>query len=291
METAEFTRFVCSASSLVQPEARPARYYKSSDGRIYSFSGRGLNGTENTNSNGGGWVFQSLYTQSGATAIGGNWSSGIKSFAVHPRDLSLYVLRSGSITRYGNCGDQTLVTGHPLDCSLVQDMNGLSDAGQSGWPSIQEWSVPPSIRYMGVDFRSGRIFAMTGDLGQYYEIQNSDGNTLASCANCTPGTGATTLLKDPTAAGTNNLPAGLKALAGYSASSPALYPGRLTGFFIAPEGDEFFVTDLKTRTGLNQANGSTLVQSTYMSSVYRGTDQQLQYPVVSLPVSASAFSK
>lgn len=248
-------RLQCSASTLLHPHPFPARFYLGSGGRLYTIHGRGLN-KSSTN-----FSFTSLYTQ------GAMQASNILSFAVHPRNMAIYVLRPGSLMRYSNCG------GVPLDCStLSNNTAGISDSGETDWPSVQEWSVPSNISHIGVDFRSGVVYGMSGNHEEFYDI-SYNGAPLRDCRNdCT--------VSPPVSAD-------LAPITGTSFPKPPIsgssWPLRLTGFFVVPEGNEAFVSDITSIAW----QGETL----YYASIYRRADVSLSSPIATLPAAAKSFSK
>jgi type II secretory pathway pseudopilin PulG len=257
--------FLCSAQSSVFPETFPVRYYLSTDGRIYPVQGTG--GAASGATTNSSWVFRSLY--SGAVD---SRSSGITSFAVHPRNHSLYVLRPGSLTRYGNCG------GSVIDCVTTPGTGGVSDRGRTGWANVQEYRINPGIRYLGVDFRTGALYGMMGDRNAILRINISCLHTNALCGAGTPAAITYTTVDD------NVFPR-----RGMSTS------GRLTGFFVAPGGDDAFVSDYSTSVGLSSNTSADSERgrgaTSYSSSVYRSTDTNLLWPIARLPVAALTFSK
>jgi hypothetical protein len=265
----DVTRFMCSASSTVYPEAYPVRYYLSTDGRIYPVQGGGTNGSTTdgagtTGATSGGWVLPSLYSQSASFR-----SSGITSFAVHPRNAAVYVLRPGSLTRYGNCG------GAILDCDVTAGSNGVSDFGQTGWANVQEFAINPNIRYIGVDFKQGLIYGMLADRSSLLQINI---NCLQTSANCGAGTAYTVTYQTLTP-GQGPVP----VIAGAANQTGMSTSGRLSGFFITPGGDDAYLSDYSSAVG----DTST----TYSSSIYRATDTSLLWPIAVLPVAALTFSK
>jgi len=250
-----YDRLMCSVTDVVRPFEYPVRYYLSTDGRIYTVHGYGLNGAVT----GASQVFRSAYTQ------GAQMMSGISSFAVHPRNLSLYVLKPGILVRYSNC------TGQPLDCSTTFGAaSGFSDDGAATRPSEQTYEMLSSFKYIGMDFRTGVLYAMSADKTEVYTI------TLSGGAAITTRTAASAALADLAFAGA--------AEDTFVKPSPRPMAMRIAGFFIDPGGSEAFVTDLSVTTVFGAG-------STYVSSVYRNTDTELSQPVFRLPVSAVGFSR
>jgi hypothetical protein len=252
----------CQASTIVRPKPYPVRYYLDRTGKIFTIHGHGLNGSD-TNAN--GWVFPSVYGQTNAIQ-----NSGIISFAVHPRNLSLYVLRPGSLIRYSNCG------GVPPDCSTASAATGgISDAGVTPWPTVQEFSVLSSIAAIGIDFRSGAVYGMTADRTSILSITldnaGAPGNPLNTCSTCQPGS-PPVLNYQTVAAGTFPMPTALGGAKGF----------RLSSFFLDPEGDTAYISDLTT---------TLMFGSGYSSNVYSYLDGTLQSPILNLPVGAVSFSK
>lgn len=248
IQAADRGRLTCSVSSIIQPDLKPVRYMLTREGRIFDVSGHGANGANSR------YALQTVY------GGGGMMASGIVSFAVHPRNLSVYVLRPGSLVRYGKCG------GVPLDCVSTTLDDGISDRGVTPWPSVQEWSVLASIRSIAVDFRRGRIYGLSGDKTQIYElVDQGSGGTLQNVNTRVNAASATTA---------SALPFQMPA---------AGLPMRLTGFFLAPDGDEAFVSDWKSRASLRGTS--------YSASIYRITDSELTSPLSTLPANAASFSK
>ncbi|MCC7442197.1 MAG: hypothetical protein IT285_11215 [Bdellovibrionales bacterium] len=211
-------RLYCTATAVVQPFRYPVRYYVSNTGRIYTVHSRGRNRTDNEAVD-VSWVFSNLYAQ-GASRV-----SNILSVAVHPRNYGIYVLRPGSLARYGNCG------GIPMNCSLANDaVGGIADDGLVGTPSYEEWPVNGAIRHIGVDFSSGTVYGVSGDKREFYRIDL--------------GTGTSTTV-----------------LAGEFPRPPGgvLLAQRLTGFFIAPGGGEAFVSDLANSQVLGSLNYASTI--------------------------------
>lgn len=253
--------FMCSAQGTVYPESYPVRYYLSTDGRIYPVQGGGNNG-------GNLPILRGIYSQTA-----GMLASGITSFAVHPRNLSVYVLRPGSLMRYSNCG------GSILDCETTPTLNGVSDNGTPGWLSVQEFPLNPAIRYIAVNFATGAIYGMTGDRGSILQIAISCLNgTLgapdwsAGLANCDKAGGTVPTVTYATVP-PNAFPRPMSGA----------MPGRLSGFFIAPGGNDAYVSDYS-------ASSSTSATS-YSSSIYPINDTNLRWPIARLPVAAITFSK
>jgi hypothetical protein len=226
------------------------RYYLSKTGRIYSVQGRGLNRDDTQ------WEFRSLYTQGTLS------TSGIISFAVHPRNYAVYALKSGSLLRYSNCSD------FPIDCSTTAAATGgISDLGDAtGWATVQEWSIPASVRAIAVDFRSGAVYGMSGNKQDFYSITYNSNKRLRECSalDC----GAVELRT--VATGTFPRPAS------------GTLPNRLTSFFVSPEGNEAFVSDLTSQL--------SVARTAYNASIYRIDDVQLLSPVITMPLAASCFS-
>lgn len=261
--------FVCAAQSTVYPETYPVRYYLSTDGRIYPVQGSATNGATDETLATTRWILPSLYSQAAAFR-----SSGITSFAVHPLNAAVYVLRPGSLTRYGNCG------GSVLDCSVNSAaMNGVSDAGQAGWADVQEFQINSNIRYIGVDFLTGRIYGVLGDRSAVLQINISCLNPLTATATCSsPAAAITYSTLNP---GTFPVPTILASeVAGRTGMSTS---GRLSGFFVAPGGDDAFVSDY--------SSSASAAATSYSSSIYRATDLNLSWPIARLPVAALTFSK
>ncbi len=251
---ADPNRLTCKATAIIRPPVYPVRYYLTgSSGRIYSVHGLGLNGAE-----AGPFPFSKLYTQAGEVF------SNIGSFAVHPRDLSIWTLRGKStIVRYGNCG------GQPVDCSIsATASDGVSDLGTSGWPDVQEFGVPEklgTIIGIGVDFRSGNVYGLAGDGTTVWRITKSD----------------TTLLRDVSAGSLSPSETTAEVIASTEFPNPLPTDGTTRGFFISAEGDAAFVT--------KNASSNALGSTSYAASVFRATD--VLNPVVTMPVDAAVFSK
>ncbi len=252
-------QFVCTASAIVQPE-QPAlvRYYQSNDGRIYGIQGNGNNGAVDSN-----LAYTNLYVQQ---AGGGLRASGITSFSVHPRNLSVYLLKPGSLTRFSNC------SGQPVNCSLTVAANGFSDTGQPGWPAVQEFKVPASIRFIGIDYASGRVYGMSAEKTSLIEIGwSASPQRIRDCGNqCTLGSAP-----QPIWANSVNM--------AQFFTGGVVPAGRLTGFFLSPSGDSGYISDYSS----SQQFGST----SYTSTIYLSTDASLSAPIAKLPVSALSFSK
>lgn len=257
--------FVCSVQSTVYPEAFPVRYYLSNDGRIYPVQGGGTNGSSTAT----GWVLASLYSQSASFR-----SSSITSFAVHPRNAAVYVLRPGTLTRYGNCG------GAVLDCSTdATANNGVSDTGVSGYADVQEFQVNPAIRSIAVDFTNNRVYGMMGDRSSVLQLTINCLNADPNCGKASGGPVVNIAYQSlvPGQFPVPNRVVASGAQAGMSAS------GRLSGFFISPNGDDAFVSDFSSSISLGHTG--------YASGVYRATDTGLLWPIARLPVAAVSFSK
>jgi len=246
------TDLICSASDVVRPEAFPVRYYLSSDGRIYNVNGTGQGGSRV-----GAWLFRSIYEQ-GFTFR----SSNILSIAVHPRNLSVWVLKPGVLVRYGNCG------GVPLDCNTTIANDGFSDQGDDNWPNVQEFAVLPSIKSVAVDFTSGAVYALAGDKWDMLQLTLNDDSPLRSTNSVSTTTKANTVAY------------------GASVVKPVGRPSayRLSGFFIDPSGSDSYIS---SRSSTPSIDGGI----TYSSAIYRATDSRLASPILRLPVNAISFSK
>ncbi|HTL10854.1 MAG TPA: hypothetical protein VL588_00100 [Bdellovibrionota bacterium] len=254
-------RLWCSASSVVEPYRYPVRYYLSNTGQIRTVHSRGLNGsTDQTDAT--KWVYHSVYNASGFG------TSNILSFAVHPRNYSIYVLRPGALIRYSNCG------GVPIDCRITaEDTAGIPDTGvlnagngtsatdPDSMAGIHEWTVNGAIRHIGVDFRHGMVYGASADYTQFYKIDTKQPD---------PVTGVPPLITTVTP---GNFPAPAAATAW----------GRFTGFFISPGGDEAFVSDDTSMPGLGTMG--------YAATIYRIGDNNLNLPIMTMPYNARAFSQ
>lgn len=254
------SRLMCSASVTVRPATFPVRYFKNVTGQIFTVHGHGQNGSN------AGFVFQRLNQHLGGSA------SGITSFAVHPRNIAVYVLKPGVLLRYSNCG------GYPVDCDpSFNAAGGLSDDGATGWPSVQSFELEPSIRHIGVDFRSGTVYGMFGDNRGLIRIAAA------------PGGGAVTPLRAVSAPSVALSDMSFATVVDGDFPAPVGWTSdlsqarRLRSFFVSPEGDAAFVSDY--------AESSSIRGIVYTSSIYRMTDTQLAFPVLKIPVQAVSFSK
>jgi len=258
---ADPNRLWCSASSVVEPFRYPVRYYISNTGQIRTVHTRGLNGSTDQ-ADATKWVYHSVYN---ATGFG---ASNILSFAVHPRNYSIYVLRPGSLARYSNCG------GVPIDCKITAENsggipdtgvldpgNGISPTDPASMESVHEWPVNAAIRHIGVDFRHGVVYGASADYTQFYKIDPTQND---------PATGAPPLVTTVTP---GNFPAP-------AAATPW---GRFTGFFISPGGDEAFVSDDTSMPALGTMG--------YAATIYRIGDNNLNLPVMTMPYNARGFSQ
>lgn len=257
-----YQRFMCQGSIVLRPELSQFRYYLSQDRRIYPESGLDL-----SSQLGGApvpeamrWPFFSFYNQ------GDMQGSGILSFAVHPRNLSVWVLKAGELIRYSDCG------GVPLGCSLQNDATrGVSERGVLGWDSVQYFTLPDnSIQSIGVDFRRGRVFGANANVSQIVEIAGPNRESLFDLSS--PGASLNVSIHPLEATGENR--------PGFS-WVPERIPNRLrAGFFLAPEGDQGFVIDYSGTQVLG-----------YNTAVYSLTDTKLLRPVLRFPVTAFGFSR
>ncbi len=254
-------RWMCTAAAVVRPELPSVRYYVSgADSRVYNISGHGANGQW------GAWAFASLYRQVGATTL---LAMGRQSIAVHPRNLSVYILKPGKIIRYSNCG------GYPIDCISTGAADGVSDDGTATRPNVQEFEVLGSVFFIGVDFRSGMIYGMGRDMSDVVKITLNGGamvSTSTSASVNLAGMGFDTVTEGE-----------FPKLAGRPGSGGTGMGMRLKGFFIDPGGGDFFYVDAGTNTMLT-GNAS-------WTSIYRGIDGELSSPILTLPIDSVAFSK
>lgn len=257
-----YQRFICQGSIVLRPELSQFRYYLSQDRRIYPESGLDLS------SRLGGapvpeakrWPFFNFYHQ------GDSQGSGILSFAVHPRNLSVWVLKAGQLIRYSDCG------GVPLGCSLQNDSaRGISERGVLGWESVQYFNLPDnSIQSIGVDFRRGRVFGANANVSQIVELVGPNKESLFNLPTQGSSLNVSVLPLESTG---DNKPGFFW--------TPGGIPNRLrAGFFLAPEGDQGFVIDYSGTQVLG-----------YNTAVYSLTDTKLLRPVLRFPVSAFGFSR
>jgi hypothetical protein len=253
--------FVCAAQTTLYPEAFPVRYYLSGEGRIYPVQGGGVNGSTADTS----WILRNLYTQTSTYRV-----SSIASFAVHPLNAAVYVLRGNLLTRFGNCG------GSVLNCSTdMAASNGVSDSLTPGWPDVQEFEINTSIRSIAVDFLTSRIYGLRNDNNSVVEI-------LIPCI------GSNTCGKSGTP----------PPVIAYQEILPGVFPvppttvagqtgiggtGRISGFFISPGGESAFVSD--------HSSSLSRLATSYSSSIYNIADSELLWPIARLPVAAVSFSK
>jgi len=265
-------RLRCFASTVVRPYQHNIRFYLSQDRRIYAASSMGLDSSDKMLS------FKSLYNQ------GGNFfTSGIRSFVVHPRNFSVYALKPGFITRYSKCG------GVPLDCETDPALKGVRDDGQTSGVSVQEYKVPAGIQSIGVDFKTGLVYGFSGDKSDFYKIamefdgEGSLKNSLSNCENtggtCQMGVGSyvvdTWSLEYDEVNEVWEFPKSL--LANQDVTR------RLKGFFMSPAGEEAFVID--------NASAAYLGAASYSTSIFRLSDVNLLSPLGTFPVNAYGFSK
>lgn len=253
------SRLMCSATAVVYPFRYPVRYFVSRQGRIYTVHGVDQNGNTSR------YAFENLFTQQ---ASGGITAMGIRAIAVHPANFSVYILKSSEILRYSNCG------GVPLDCSLTPENDkGMSDDGiLDSRPSVQRWTTIASLQGLGVDFRSDKVYGLSGNHTEFYEITSDGSNPLKDEEGCS-------VSSTPCTASLNSVTSGSFP---YPASGSI--PLRMTGFFLSPEGDTAWTSDLSAATDL-------FTSTTYASTIYRATDTTLQYPVATLPIEAITYSQ
>lgn len=250
--SSQYQRLRCSVTGVVQPSAQVIRYYVNSDGRVYPAHGTGLNGSE------GNWTLGSLYQNNAMT-------SGIRSIAVHPRNLAVYVLRAGGyLYRYSNCG------GVPFDCDLTSAMTGISDDGQTPWPSVQEFRLPASVTSVAIDFRTGTTYGMIGK-SDLVSINVASGSGPVPLGRFN----ATIVTEGELAMPTLDAVHPLRPLVTGST--------RLTSYFLDPGGAEAFVSDTST--------SGVLGASLYGTTIYRATDSTWRSPLLTLPVTAMAISR
>jgi hypothetical protein len=98
-------RLLCSVSSVITQSEPPARYVKSVS-EVLSLRSAGLSLVDKTSQ------------RKVLSSLDGLWI-GNYSFAVHPLNLSVYLLGAGNLSRYAQCG------GIPFDCKL-SDSDGDS---------------------------------------------------------------------------------------------------------------------------------------------------------------------
>jgi hypothetical protein len=145
----------------------------SNDGRIYRARGNDRLRAVNDVLANGDWSFRSLYTD----AVNGVKGLGsVRSFSVHPRNLSVYLLKSGTLVRYSLC------SGFPLDCSVDPDdaKLGRSDDGQTSVPAVQEFPVPAGVSQVFVDYTRQKVYLLSSDRGSILELKRKDGLALSA---------------------------------------------------------------------------------------------------------------
>ncbi|MBL7714481.1 MAG: type II secretion system protein [Bdellovibrionales bacterium] len=258
-------RLMCSATGVIAKDDEPIRYYVSNSGGIYPVSGGGRTSfASNTRSPNVQRVFNSVVLQ------GGQNYGAIQAISVHPRSYSVYVMRAGSLQRYGYCG------GIPLDCDPA--VGGTMDAiGDDGFPidNVREWPLPMGFQSFGVDYRNLRMYGFGGDRSNIYQLSCPRDQSSFACS-----------VMDVNAIGSEDV----QYLA--AIRSPVI-PPRLKGFFIAPGGDAAFAIDRATSNLFGQKSYSTFVYRvdpvnlpTSPVSVITPT----RFPVSILPLEARAVS-
>lgn len=258
-------RLMCSATSVISKDDDVIRYYVSNSGGIYPFSGGGRTSfNTNTRDPNVQRVFTNLVLQGGQ-----NYGS-IQSLAVHPRSYAAYVLRPGSLMRYGFCG------GIPIDCDL--NMGGGMDAvGDDGLPvdAVREWALPMGFQSVGVDYRNVRLYGFGGDRSNVYQLSCPRDDSSFACSQM-----------DVATIGSEDVQY-LTAL-----RNPSV-PTRLKGFFIAPGGDAAFAIDLSNTNLFGQKSYSTYiyrVDPVILPTTPVQTITPTKFPVVILPLEARAVS-
>ncbi|MBN22301.1 MAG: hypothetical protein CL678_13550 [Bdellovibrionaceae bacterium] len=242
------SRVICSSSSLLYPSRMPIRY-SLSDGRMGWISRRGKNADDAT------VAFPTVVQDHSVISI-----------VAHPRNLSVYTLKSGLITRYSRCG------GLNLDC-INQDIVGnlgIADDASATRPAVQSWRVNDNIGAIAIDFRNEKVFGVSRDFNIYYLIQSSGGS-----------------LQDEVACGDVNNPCNATVS---TVQAPEFLAGflnqyggsvALTGMAVTPEGDEFYLVKQIEQSGLGL---------NYQSGIFRLYDTNFEYPMMVLPSQVTDIS-
>ena len=167
----------------------------------------------------------------------------------------------------------------PIDCNPTPGLTGMSDYGiDTNWPAVQEFPVPSSVAAIGVDFRNGRVYGLLGDHSSVISISTDNAAISGSLGKDIRGDSSSGALPMANMVFNTFTPAANTPFPPTATSAL-----RLTGFFMAPEGDEAFVSD--------QGSSDLLGATTYSSAIYRWSDPELSHPIVRLPLDAVSFSK
>jgi hypothetical protein len=285
----DWAKLTCTAAATIRQDPWPVRYFVR-NAQIQSILGHALNGAGTGTVSAGtfqdataasSWPFATLTnsTTTGSTTHGAPASTAL-SFAVHPRDLSIWMLKAGSIIRYSNCG------GQPIDCNPSDSASvpGVSDDGTTATPQVQEFDLDTSlgINMIAVDFKMGQVYGVNMAQGSWqavYQLLDSTGTPLPANYTASSETPAAVpasnqmQLTDPRVSGA------------YSPSSPQWYmPPQDTsgnpltiaaenGFFISPDGSSAYLSQW--------TNG--------VSAVYRFAGN-VMWPLMSITM-ARGFSK
>jgi type II secretory pathway pseudopilin PulG len=129
---------VCSASQVVYPPHLPFRYYMGSDGKIRNYLAAMASAATGAPPEAMEAHFRSLWMYNNVVL------SNIRSFAVSPENNYVYILRSGSLARYGPCEDKTVT------------VNGINFDGVPDCPAAPEHvyaPLDPNIESVTVDFQ------------------------------------------------------------------------------------------------------------------------------------------
>jgi type II secretory pathway pseudopilin PulG len=280
------SQFVCSASTTIKPDPSAVRFYMSYDGRIYRARGIDRLRAVNDTLSGGDWAFKSLYTDgvSGTKGVG-----SIRSFSVHPRNGSVYVLKAGSLTRHSVCRR------FPLDCEVNPSLaaasgEGRSDDGQTVVPAVQEFPVPVNYDQVFVDYTRQRVYLLSSDRGSIVEVRNAltAGAPISSINKTVAAPADLSIVPiwdntNPAVAAPAVTP-WIPAIRSASTVAPVSgwLNGRISGLTLDPSGSELTIAD-----NSEQAWDSI----TYNTTLYRVRDAFISDPTGYLSAQVHAISQ
>jgi len=263
--TTDPSRFMCSVSSVITQSDMPIRY------SLISSEFRSLR----DGFLGGGSLTSGRKVLSEIESL----SQGIKAFAVHPLNSSVYLLGAGRITRFAKCG------GIPFDClsnsrdatALIDDL-GRKISGTEGLTS-QSYQTPlgNSFQHLLFDFRSTST-AGDGSVVDSPEVYVGT-QGLCSLSRVVLKTDGTFVVEpvDATAAVGSRV---IQVFGGYlnsaeCAGTTGVNVGQLTGAVFDPSG------------------GYGLIQSPGQEGeiLYRAEDLARSAPIVRFPFSIRAVSR
>lgn len=251
---------VCSASQVVYPPHLPFRYYLGSDGKLRNTQTQTSLLAAGESADAAETHFRSIWL-SGSTVI-----SNIRSVSVSPENNSVYILKPGSVIRYGGS-----TSGFCSDGAVT--VNGVTYNGVPDCPVAPDraWTVDPNVENITVDF--GPLLSDTSD-DLIYGLFNTGSTASAS---------AIRLLNQSTSTwGSSTLT--------LTSDRP-----RINGIFIAPTFPALSAPDLPNlfyfdNTCYNTGSTVTMGTTSYCVSVFNSADSNMVRDVRELPTQVQDIS-